>query len=102
MHHMYDEVPEKANLDFKSDRLEVAEKTDAIYGDHVGHSTFKAEHAQVNLSQYRSRGWKVGSLMTKPDEPDRYYKQPGHPLSPDADKGGRFQDRKETTTWEPK
>lgn len=28
--------------------------------------------------------------MTGADEPDMYYKQPGHPLSPAADKGGRF------------
>jgi hypothetical protein len=28
--------------------------------------------------------------MTGPEDPDQYYKQPGHPLSPLADKGGRF------------
>lgn len=29
--------------------------------------------------------------MTGPEDPDEYYKQPGHPLSPDVEKGGRFQ-----------
>jgi hypothetical protein len=28
--------------------------------------------------------------MLSPDESDNYYLQPGHPLSPIADKGGRF------------
>ena len=40
----------------------------------------------------RQRGYKVGSLKTGIEEPDRYYKQPGHPLSDKADKGGRFAD----------
>ena len=41
--------------------------------------------------------------MTGPNDPDTYYKQPGHPLSPMADKGGRFSKgaRKEMTSWEP-
>jgi hypothetical protein len=39
--------------------------------------------------------------MTGPDDGEKYYKQPGHPLSPLADKGGRFQNRKETQEWVP-
>ena len=33
----------------------------------------------------------------------QHYEQPGHPLSPSADKGGRFSadKRKEMTSWEP-
>lgn len=31
--------------------------------------------------------------MTEAGEPDKYYKQPGHPLSEMADKGGRFKVR---------
>ena len=34
----------------------------------------------------RQRGYKVGSLMTGPEDPDTYYKQPGHPLSPDSER----------------
>ncbi|CAK9251398.1 unnamed protein product [Sphagnum jensenii] len=44
---------------------------------------------------HTQRGYKVGSRMTGPEDPDLYYKQPGHPLSPDADeKGARFKDDK--------
>ena len=38
----------------------------------------------------RQRGYRVGSLKTGIDEPDKYYKQPGHPLSDAVDQGGRF------------
>lgn len=38
----------------------------------------------------RQRGYNVGSLMSKAGEADKYYKQPGHPLSDLAEKGGRF------------
>lgn len=34
----------------------------------------------------RQRGYKVGSLMTGPDDADVYYKQPGHALSPDSER----------------
>lgn len=37
----------------------------------------------------RQRGYKVGSLMTGPEDPDIYYKQPGHPLHPDTLRNGR-------------
>lgn len=51
---------------------------------------------------YRQRGYKVGNLMRGEDDLDLYYKQPGHPLSPTADKGGRFKDLKESEEWVPK
>lgn len=37
--------------------------------------------------------------MTGPDDKDEYYKQPGHPLSSDAEKGGRFQVHYPTITF---
>ena len=101
MHHVYDEIPGRDKKDFKLGRIEVADNTNAIYSDHVGAAKFDAVHAQVNLTQYRSRGWKIGSLMTGPNDPEPFYKQPGHPLSPTVDKGGRYNDRKEMITWEP-
>lgn len=39
--------------------------------------------------------------MRGPDDPDIYYKQPGHALSPDADKGGRYNDLKGVETPDP-
>ena len=83
MHHMYDEVPSSPK-EFEIEAL--VGKSDAIYQDHVG-LTSGEDSEQVNQTQLRQRGYKVGSLKTGPDEPDRYYKQPGHPLS---GKPGRF------------
>jgi hypothetical protein len=48
----------------------------------------------------RQRGYKVGSLMTGPEDKDAYYKQPGHPLS-DQVKQGRFKEVKTTEAWDP-
>lgn len=94
MHHAYDEVPAQVNLDFRNRRLEVTDHSHAIYDNHVSNATFDSKTQQVDTSQYRQRGYRVGSLMTGPDDPDNYYLQPGHPLSPKADKGGRFKDLK--------
>ena len=33
------------------------------------------------ITMHRQRGYKVGSLKTGIDDEDKYYKQPGHPLS---------------------
>ena len=64
MHHMYDETPDQINLEFK-DRLETAEGSNAIYDNHLGKNSFDAKHEQMDLSQYRSRGYKVvvGSII---------------------------------------
>lgn len=35
----------------------------------------------------------IGSLLQGPNEPDKYWTQPGHPLNPDTNKGGRFKVR---------
>lgn len=94
MHHMYDEVPAEVNLDFRDRRKEITQITHAVFPNHVSNATFDAKTEQVDTSQYRQRGYKVGSLMTGPDDPDNYYLQPGHPLSPKVDKGGRFKSLK--------
>ena len=38
----------------------------------------------------RLRGYKNDSIFTKAGEEEAYYKQPGHPLHPLAEKGGRY------------
>ena len=94
MHHVYDEVPDEVDLDFRGRRAEISEVSDAIFANHVSNATFDSKTQQVDTSQYRQRGYRVGSLMTGPDDEDNYYLQPGHPLSPKADKGGRFKNIK--------
>lgn len=91
MHHMFDETPVTGQK--KHELIKTVEHTDAVYKNHLGmvNPEKPADHAQVDVSQYRQRGYKIGSLMTGPDEPDQYYRQPGHPLSPLAKKGGRHQ-----------
>ena len=37
--------------------------------------------------------------MTGELDPDHYYLQPGHPLSPLADKGGRFKVKASILVW---
>jgi hypothetical protein len=91
MHHMYDETPNDPPVEHTC--MKSTAHSDAIYNTHVGWVTPGAadqDRAQVDTSQYRQRGYKVGSLMTGPNDPDVYYKQPGHPLSPMAEKGGMF------------
>eukprot|EP00600_Ochromonadales_sp_CCMP1393_P005630 CAMPEP_0174968772 /NCGR_PEP_ID=MMETSP0004_2-20121128/8334_1 /TAXON_ID=420556 /ORGANISM="Ochromonas sp., Strain CCMP1393" /LENGTH=164 /DNA_ID=CAMNT_0016218071 /DNA_START=235 /DNA_END=732 /DNA_ORIENTATION=- len=101
MHHVFDETPNDPENNFES--ISTHDSVSAIYNSHVGKicSSPDDDRAQVDTSQYRQRGYKVGSLMTGPEEPDHYYKQPGHPLSPSADKGGRFKDLKNATAWTP-
>ena len=94
MHHAYDEVPEEVTLDFRDRRIDLTDHSHSIYDNHVSNATFDSKTQQVDTSQYRQRGYRVGSLMTGPDDPDNYYLQPGHPLSPKADKGGRFKELK--------
>eukprot|EP00595_Chromulina_sp_UTEXLB2642_P000034 CAMPEP_0196761828 /NCGR_PEP_ID=MMETSP1095-20130614/1123_1 /TAXON_ID=96789 ORGANISM="Chromulina nebulosa, Strain UTEXLB2642" /NCGR_SAMPLE_ID=MMETSP1095 /ASSEMBLY_ACC=CAM_ASM_000446 /LENGTH=157 /DNA_ID=CAMNT_0042111823 /DNA_START=105 /DNA_END=578 /DNA_ORIENTATION=+ len=86
MHHMYDEVPGEGTI---KTGIPLTPVSHAVYKNHVGYSNVEPLE-QVNLTTYRSRGYKVGSLKTGPDEPDRYYKQPGHPLHPLVEKGGRY------------
>lgn len=45
---------------------------------------------QYNWTSHRQRGYGVGSLNQGPNDPDKYWKQPGHPLNKET-KGGRFE-----------
>jgi NADH:ubiquinone oxidoreductase subunit len=95
MHHMFDETPDEVNMKFSP--LPSAEHADTVFDNHVGKTNKFDVPPSHDTSQYRQRGYKVGSLHTDAGEADNYYLQPGHALSPLADKGGRFKHRKETT-----
>eukprot|EP00596_Hydrurales_sp_CCMP1899_P001866 CAMPEP_0119042168 /NCGR_PEP_ID=MMETSP1177-20130426/14423_1 /TAXON_ID=2985 /ORGANISM="Ochromonas sp, Strain CCMP1899" /LENGTH=113 /DNA_ID=CAMNT_0007008771 /DNA_START=272 /DNA_END=613 /DNA_ORIENTATION=- len=101
MHHVYDETPEQVDLDFTDKRLELVSDSNAVFSNHVSNAMFDSKTQQVDTSQYRQRGYKVGSRMSGPDDKDNYYLQPGHPLSPKADKGGRFKSRKDMESYTP-
>eukprot|EP01034_Spumella_vulgaris_P022231 gene22232-28345_t len=90
MHHMFDETPEEHAFPAVS---AVTSSSHAIYGTHLGlvSPDRNPEFASVDVSQYRQRGYKVGSLMIGKDDPELYYKQPGHPLSSFAKKGASHQ-----------
>lgn len=57
-------------------KVPIAEKSDAPFTNHL------APHVPYypNKTLYRSRGYGVGSLETKPDEPDQFYIQRNHVL----------------------
>ena len=102
MHHVYDETPEEqTKLVF--DTIATTKVTHAIYNTHIGlvSGPDGSNFEQHNVSQYRQRGYKVGSIMTNPEDKDEYYTQPGHPLNPKTDKGGRFQQLKGRNEWIP-
>lgn len=88
MHHVFDETPDEAPV--KREPLLTTTVSHAPFDHNLGMRMSHDEKEQVNTSQYRSRGYGVGSLVTGPNDPDGYYKQPGHPLHEKADKGGRF------------
>jgi hypothetical protein len=78
---MYDETPEQMDLKLSAAKIQpLAVHSDAIYPHHKGHAA-PVETEQVNQTALRQRGYGVGSLKTGPHESDKYYKQPGHPLS---------------------
>jgi hypothetical protein len=83
MHHMYDETPTEAP---KHPRPFIPghSASNAIYRTHVYSPPGVAPVKQVNRSQYRQRGWQIGSLQTKDGEADGYWLHPGHPLNPRA------------------
>lgn len=102
MHHMFDETPDEYRF---SKNREIAQLSHAaavadthVYSVPPG---AVAQEEQYNLSQYRQRGYNVGSLMSKAGEKDKYYKQPGHPLSDLAEQGGRFRRPKGYTEFDP-
>ena len=98
MHHMYDETPDQFTQKLSPNKS--TETNHTLYNHHYGQIGEHVEaKASVNLSQYRSRGYKVGSLMTGENEPDHYYRQPGHPLS--NNDSGRFKDIKNVEVFNP-
>lgn len=101
MHHVYDETPNDTPI--TPETIQTTPHSHALFGHHIGLvvKDSKDNQAQHDLSQYRQRGYGVGSLMTSENEPDAYYKQPGHPLSPMVDKGGRFEGPPNVSGWNP-
>ena len=97
MLHMFDETPAEVDMKFAALQSHDHAHSTASFPDHVGKISAKPndELDQTATSYYRQRGWQVGSVKSNPGDEELYYKQPGHPLSPLADKGGRFKDRKE-------
>jgi hypothetical protein len=74
--------------------------THAIYNTHVGKINPVDAKETTTTSQYRRRGFNLGSLHSGPKaEDEQYYKQPGHPLSEDAK--GSFKNRKAADEWSP-
>jgi len=97
MHHMFDETPDKM-----PENKMITPTTDVTHANTdtmIGHTNPVTHMPTTDTSQYRARGYNVGSLHTKDGEEDIYYKQPGHPLS--RDKQGRFAERKENSEWLP-
>ena len=98
MHHVFDETPETIT---KQDRIDTTTITHANTTSHVGKIGEEVEaQPTVNTSQYRQRGYNIGSLHTAGGEQDNYYKQPGHPLSNHSEEG-RFKHAKERKEWVP-
>lgn len=98
MHHTFDETPDQI---VKTDKIESVQLNHAIYDNHHGKQNEYDRREMTNLSQYRQRGYKVGSRMTGTEDPDLFYKQPGHPLSPQAEEGGRLKEAKGLEEWIP-
>jgi hypothetical protein len=97
MHHVFDETPDQP---LGAELLKTVEDSNAPYFTHVAKTNPMEHRGQVDTSQYRQRGYKVGSLMTGENEEDFYYKQPGHPLSKDVEKA-RFKQTKGSSGWNP-
>lgn len=104
MHHMFDETPDEYVYSKNKEIAQLSHAT-AVTDTHVYNvpAGAVAQEEMYNLSQYRQRGYNVGSLMSGAKEPDKYYKQPGHPLSKDTDvaEGGRFRRPKGYTEFDP-
>lgn len=100
MHHVYDETPAELDAALATNHIEpTTTVTHATYNTHLGMTNAPIEKETTTASQYRRRGWKVGSLHTGPDDEDQYYKQPGHALS--KEKNGSFKERKAADEWTP-
>jgi len=100
MHHVFDETPAEMDALAEKRRIErTSLRSDAVYTHHIGKQNPTIDKETVDTSQWRQRGYRVGSLHTGPDDADLYYKQPGHPLS--EDKNGSFKERKGQDEWNP-
>lgn len=99
MHHMFDETP--AEMDAMEKLTQPTTTTNhAIYSSHVALTNPKMHYHDketTTASQFRPRGYGVGSLHSGPGE-EHYYKQPGHPLNKEP---GHFRERKEMEEWTP-
>jgi len=73
--------------------IESTYESHAKYPNHVG-PIKEMEELMHNKSTWRKRGYNIGSLYTTPEEKDQYYKQTGHPLSEDSERGTFPPDRK--------
>ena len=105
LHHMTDSpgTDSAAYLTEKlKDKLEIGVESHAPYEDHLGRSgesthslvltdvkhpaphTHRADYEpefMTNWSQFRHRGYKMGSLHMGPDEDEKFWTQPGHMLN---------------------
>ena len=99
IHHTCDETPDEERA-MEASRHMTNDDTETKYKSHE-YQPPQLPPAQMNKSQFRARGWGVGSINTKPEEPDQFWMQPGHPMHPLAEKGGRFKDGRIYDTWDP-
>jgi len=101
--HMTDE-PGPNSAQFLEDKLKSVAQLDTHddsgYTSHLGRSPYKEEeHLMTNETQLRNRGYGIGSMLKPdPNEPDKYYKQPGSETSGAA---GEYARRKGYEPWDP-
>ncbi|CAH0379829.1 unnamed protein product [Pelagomonas calceolata] len=101
--HMTDE-PGPNSAAFLEDKLKSVAQLDTHddgpYTSHLGRSPYKEEeHWMTNETQLRNRGYGIGSMLKPdPNEPDKYYKQPGSETSGQA---GEYARRKGYEPWDP-
>ena len=69
-----------------------------IYATHLGHSTYDDDDLMTNMTQYRQRGYNIGSLHNNAGDPDKYYKQPG---SATSDECNDYKSLKGYEAWDP-
>mmetsp|Transcript_16723 Transcript_16723/g.25129 ORF Transcript_16723/g.25129 Transcript_16723/m.25129 type:complete len:199 (-) Transcript_16723:242-838(-) len=82
--HQHDEPGHESELYLQKkakEALELDRDDHCIYDNHLGHTEKIEPEIQNNLSQFRQRGYKTGSLHHDADAPDKYYKQPGSATS---------------------
>mmetsp|Transcript_15710 Transcript_15710/g.23093 ORF Transcript_15710/g.23093 Transcript_15710/m.23093 type:complete len:204 (-) Transcript_15710:295-906(-) len=92
LHHVTDLTPEEEAVQGIGVTYQyLASRTDVGLNTHIGLDLAPKEDPSNNYTTFRQRGFKVGSLAIGPDEEDKYYKQPGHPLHPKSEEGGRNQ-----------